>query len=507
VALIGIDVGTSEVKASLFADAGECIASASAEYQPSIPKPGFAELDPEQLWSVVTGAIRRVQAKRSTEPVRALAFSTHGESFLAVDTHGKPLTPIILNIDGRANSEMDAYAAAFTRESLYRITGLPPHPMYTLPKIAWLRKHSPDVFERAAKFLCVHDYLLSRGTGESCLDPSLASRTLGYDIVAQKWSDDLLAQCGLSSAKLSRVAAGGATIGKALPSVVTETGLPADALWVVGGHDQACTSIGAGGLRSGTIVDGTGTFECISVASQRPLSAAAAQLNLPCERHTAPDHFLSLAYSPGGIVLKWFRNQFSRDVLAQTGQGNSPYELLLAGIPEQPSGLFVFPYLFGTGTPWLDSSARGLIYGFDFGTSRETLVRAALEGVTYEMRWNMEALERLGVTADRIMAVGGGAKSGVWLQLKADIFGHEVTAVPGEAACRGAAICAGIGAKVFADFRDGVTTAVRHGAVFEPRAEAQAQYMDAFAEYKSLAKRLYGFELPATGTQTHALGS
>jgi xylulokinase len=506
VALLGIDVGTSELKAALFNEGGECLALTSAEYDARQPRAGLAELDPELLWRSVCGAVRKIVSHAPEQRVHALAFSVHGESFAGLDVKGNAVGPVILNVDGRATAEMDEFVTAFGRERLYEITGLPPHPMYTLPKIAWLRKHSPETFATVQRFVCIQDYLLFRGSGEASIDCSLASRTLGFDIEHSRWDAQLLGQAGLSESHMSQVVAGGVAVGKATATVAEQMGLPSGTVWVSGGHDQACTSIGAGGLTAGTAVDGTGTFECISVATPNRLPPAMAlRANLPCERHSAPGHFLSLAYAPGGIVLKWLRDQCGRDVVEEAHRtGGNSYDLLLAHAPEEPTGLIFLPYLFGTGTPWLDSAARGVIHGLSFGTTRESLAKAALEGVTCEMRWNLEMLQRLRVPVERVVAVGGGSKSGTWLQLKADMFGREVTAVAGEAACRGAAICAGVGSGVYPSFESAVAAAVPAGTTYEPRTAIHRRYTEIFEQYKELANRLYGYELPESGSQTHA---
>ena len=506
VALLGIDVGTSELKAALFDEKGTCVAITSAGYEIDQRDSGIAELDPEVLWRQICAAVRTIVSRTSGQPIEGIAFSVHGESFVGIDDKGQAVGSVILNLDGRAAAEMDEFVAAFGRESLYEITGLPAHPMYTLPKIAWLRKHAPKIFAAARRFVCIHDYLLARGTGEACIDFSLASRTLGFDIQRGRWHEKLLAHAGLTESQLSPAVAGGTAVGKARPAVADQMGLPNATVWVSGGHDQACTSLGAGGLAKGTAVDGTGTFECISVATTDRLPPQMAlRANLPCERHCVPEKFLSLSYAPGGIVLKWLRDQCGRDVVEEARRtGSDSYDLLLAGAPDAPTGLLFLPYLLGTGTPWLDANARGVIHGLTFGTTRDALAKAALEGVTFEMRWNLEMLERLRVPIERLVAVGGGAKSRAWLQLKADIFGREVVAVAGEAACRGAAMCAGVGSGVYKSLECAANSAVPSGCAYEPRPEMQRRYSESFEKYKQLANRIYGYELPASGSQTHA---
>lgn len=504
--LLGVDIGTSELKAALFDEKAACLAVASREYAIDHSGAGFAELNPEVLWRSVCDAVREVMSEHAHGGQSvALAFSTHGESFVAIGDDD-PVGPIVLNIDQRAAVEMDEFAGAFGQERLYEITGLPPHPMYTLAKILWMRKRQPEIFKKARRFLCIQDYLLFRGTGEAIIDFALASRTLGFDIDRGRWNGQLLRYAGIAEDQMARVASGGVAVGKLGPRAAEQMGLPQGTLCVTGGHDQACTSIGAGGLAAGTAVDGTGTFECISVATPERLPPSMAyHANIPCERHTVPNRFLSLVYSPGGITLKWLRDECGRDLAGkvQGGSGDA-YDQLLAGAPEEPTGLIFLPYLLGTGTPWIDANATGVIYGITARTTRNALARAALEGVTCEMCWNLEMLDRLRVPVKQIVAVGGGARSGVWLQLKADIFGRPVTALPGEAACRGAAMCAGIGAGIYSSFESASATVIPPGTTYEPRTTMHGRYKEVFEQYKQLAGRIYGYELPVSGSQTHA---
>lgn len=492
--LLGLDVGTSELKAAAYDACGASLAQSAVEYHASRPEPGRYELAADVLWSAVCEAIRRVTAGCG-EPVRALAISCQGESFIAVDSQGKALLPFILNLDGRAAAESADYARSIGRQRLYEITGLPPHPMYTLPKIAWIRKSLPEVFARADRFLCVHDYLVHRLAGEAIIDGSLASRTLGLDLAAGCWSPELLAHAGLSEKRLARVAQAGTPIGTVPSQLARELGLAPGALCVCGGHDQACTALGAGSTLPGSAVDGAGTFEAILLALDEPLlSPVTLAAHLPCERHLIPGRFLTIAYVPGGIMLRWLRDQCARELAAQAERsGKNPYDLLLAGVSDEPTGLLVYPYLIGTGTPWMEPSVRCSIHGLTLDTTREQMAKGALEGVCLEMRCNLEILSSLGIGVQRVCAAGGGAKSPLWLQLKADVWGCEVVTVPVEAGCLGAAICAGIGAGVYTSWEEAVAATRRFGAVYQPRPALHRQYTERFEHYKSLAGSTYGW--------------
>lgn len=497
---LALDIGSSELKAAVYDLDGRCVSAVTAEVQGSLAQGGHAELDPEQFWRSVCDAIAEI-CRPLRMPLQAAAISSQGESFLPLDRDGRALGNIILNIDSRAVAEMEEFSAAFGKSALYRQTGLPAHPMYSLPKIAWLRKNQPEIFGKAAKFVCLEDYILHRLGMEPAISSPLASRTMGLDINKNQWAEDLLEFAGIASGHFSPVAPSGTAVGEAAPAIAAELGLTPGMVWATGGHDQVCASIGAGAQGEGTVADGTGTFECFSAPLQQPLlSQTSLAANLPCERHAISGQFLTLAYGPGGIALKWLRDTCNREQAAQaSAAGKSAYELMLSEIPDLPTGLFFFPYLLGTGTPWLDSEARATIWGLTSTTTNQDLVKAALEGVCYEMRWNLEIFEDIGIHVDRILAVGGGAKSAKWLQLKADIYERPVVTVPGEASSRGAAICAGMGVNVYSNWKEAIATLVKPGPVFEPRPEKQRQYRDLFQQYKKLAQRLYGHPTSPSG--------
>ena len=490
---LALDIGSSELKAAVYDVDGRCLSSVTSEVKGVKVDGARTELDPELFWKSVCDAISRI-CRPLRVPLEAAAISSQGESFVALDRDGRAIGNIILNIDSRASEEMNEFSQAFGKSSIYQRTGLPAHPMYCLPKIAWLRKRQPEVFQKAARFVCLEDYILHRLGMEPAISSPLASRTMALDIHRNQWDEDLLAFAGVTPEQLSRVQPSGTPVGEAAAAIAKELGLTPGMVWCSGGHDQVCASIGAGAQGAGTVADGTGTYECFSAPLTRPLlSEASLAANLPCERHAIAGQFLTLAYGPGGIALKWLRDNCNRELAAKaSAAGESAYDLMLSDVPDEPTGLFFFPYFLGTGTPWLDSEARATIWGLTSATTNRELVKAALEGVCYQMRWNLDIFAETGIHVDRIAAVGGGAKSAVWLQLKADMYGRPVAAVPGEASSRGAAICAGMGVNVYSNWDEAIATIVKTGRVFDPNPVKQRQYLELFEQYKQLAGRLYG---------------
>jgi xylulokinase len=497
VALLGIDVGSTALKATLYALDGEKIAGASLEYGAAKSGGGLAA---DSLWRALADVIRRLRAAAPATAIRAAAISSHGESFVPADRAGRAIGPFTLNTAPIAEGEAAAFADHFGKAEIFRRTGLPVHSMYTLPKIAWLRANRPDIFAAADRFLCVEDYILTRLGVGSFISTSLASRTMALDLESCAWIDDYLAFAGIGKAQLATPVASGTPVGRAAPDACDELGLPHDVEWVIGGHDQGCCSLGAGGIAEGIAVDGTGTFECVSIPVRDAVpTPAALGCNFPIERHTVAPLKLTLSYIAGGVALKWFRDVASRHTLElAAARGVDPYELILADLPEEPTGILMFPHLIGTGTPWLDARARGAVVGIDAGTTYEEFAKAAIEGITLEMGWNLELQAAIGTVIGRIHAVGGGARSDRWLQMKADIFDREVVAVPGEASCAGAAMGAGVGIGAFGSHDEAVAAFVREGKVFTPRPHQVAAYRQKAAHYRDMARRLYDFVAPIT---------
>ena len=495
VALLGIDVGSTALKATLYSRDGDRIAGASLEYAKGKADDGLA---PDSLWRALAEVIRRLRRAAPTADIRAAAISSHGESFVPVDRAGRAIAPFILNTAPIAVEEAEAFAARFGKAEIFRRTGLPVHSMYTLPKIAWLKANRPEVFAAADRFLCVEDYILTRLGVGPWISASLASRTMALDLETCAWIGDYLAFTGLAPAQLAAPIASGTPIGRASPAAADELGLPHGVEWVAGGHDQGCCSLGAGGVAEGIAVDGTGTFECISIpVGDAVLTPAALGCNFPTELHTVAPLKLTLSYIAGGVALRWFRDVASRHILElATLRGVDPYDLILADLPEGPTDVLMFPHFIGTGTPWLDARARGAVVGLDAGTTYEELAKAAIEGITLEMGWNLDLQASAGIEIGRIHAVGGGSRSDRWLQMKADIFDREVTVIPGEASCAGAAMCAGVGIGIFATPAEAAAVFVREGRTFTPRPRQVAAYREKAAHYREVAGRLYGFVAP-----------
>ncbi len=499
--LMGIDVGVTGCKAVVFETDGRMAGGAYREYPLHQPRPGWAEIDAEELWSAVSTVIRDA-AGSAREPVSALSVASHGESILPLDRHGEPLGRFISAVDARAQDEADWWQAEVSRERIFQITGMPLHPLYSLPKLMWLRDHQPERYQQALWFVCVQDFVIHRLGLPPTVDFSLAARTMAFDIHRLEWSGELLELAQIDRNRMSATKPSGTIVGTIPAAVTAELGLASGAIAVTGGHDQPCGALGCGVIKAGAGMDSTGTVECVGVASRDlVLSPALLDSNLPVGPHTVSGAYFVLGYSAtGGALLRWYRDTLAdaeREKAARTGA--DVYDLLLDQADLEPSPVLILPHFVGgSGTPWMDARSKGAVVGLDFATTKGQLIKAMLDSVTYEVKQSLDAIEMAGIAVLELRAIGGGAKSEKWLQTKADIFGKPVLAMDvTEAPCLGAAILAGMASGVFPSVEDGVAAMVRTGRRFEPDARRHEAYME--------KARLFSQLYPALATLNHKL--
>ncbi len=493
--LLGLDIGISGCKAVAFALTGESLAQAYREYPLHQPQPGWMELDPDVVWQAVSEVIGIVAAATASDPVTALSVATHGESVVPVDAAGRPLRRFITAIDTRAAEQARWWGEQLGRERLFAITGMPLHPMYTVNKLMWLRAHEPEVFAAASRFLCMQDFVFHQLGLPPAMDYSLAARTMAFDVNRLTWSEEILGLARLDSERLSRPLPSGSPVGVIPADKAATIGLPAGVLAVTGGHDQPAGALGCGAVAAGIAMDSTGTVECVGVASQElVLDPTLLASNLPVAPHTAPGMVMVLGYtSTGGALLRWYRDTFGRAEAAEAAaSGRSVYDLLLDEATPGPSPVLILPHFVGSGTPWSDPASKGAILGLDLSTTRGQILKAIPDSVSYEIKLSLDAMQAAGIAVRELRAFGGGARSPLWLQTKADIYGAPVLAMDvAEAPCLGVAILAGLASGAFDSVLQGVDQMVRVGQRYEPDAALHARYMEkyqVFAEvYPALA--------------------
>jgi len=488
--LLGVDVGTTGTKAVAFNLDGEVVASAYREYPLLSPRPGWSELDVRQVTEAIRETIREVAAHTDHDPIRAISVSCQGEAAVPVSKDGEVLYNTPISFDGRTEGMARWWAEHMSPEEVFRITGMPLHPMHTILKVLWIREHEPDVFRRVWKFLCYEEYVFFLLGLEPTTDYSLAARTMAFDIQGKRWSERMLEVAGLTEDIFPKVVPSGTVVGVVPDKKAEEFGLPRGVVAVTGGHDQPCNALGSGVVGEGLAAYGVGTVECITPAFREvrhPEKLLAN--NFAYYPHVAPGLSVAIAFNfTGGSLLRWYRDTFGEKEREDAERlGKDPYDLILSDLPEGPTGLLVLPHFTMSGTPHFDVKTKGAILGLTLSTSRKEFVKALLEGVTWEMRLNLELLGEAGVSVQELRLTGGGAKSRVWSQIKADILGRPISTLwVSEATSLGTAILAGVAIGEYSSVEEAVEHLVRVRETFEPDPERHRRYTERFALYRKL---------------------
>lgn len=483
---LGIDIGGTGCKCVAFDDAGVQRAMSYREYP---AKPGEVDLDAlvlrECVFFVISDCVKKLDDPAA---VAAITVSSFGESFVPVDCNGQPLSNILLYF---ANTESEAFSRlvdSIGAERFMRITCVLPDASYSLAKMLYTLRTAP---RPVWKFLFIASYLCFCLSGQTVADHSLACRSILFDVRRLCWSQELTAACGIDPATLPAVVPTGTCIGTLLPSVAAELGLHEQVKVVIGSHDQIVNALGCGVARPGEAVDTTGTVECICpLFSSIPDTLDFERENFACVPYLDGRGYVTYAYNiSGGAVVRWYRDSLAFYLKETAKQrGCSVYDLLNETCPPEPTGLIVLPFLQGMGgTPDVLTGARGTIYGLTMHTTPAELYRAILEGLTFEMRYNLEKLARYDIRPTRLFAAGGGARSSVWRQIKADILG--TTLLPTLAQEAGALGSAILGLAAATGEQDATALAarfVRYGQSVTPDAQRHAYYQQQYQLYKEL---------------------
>ncbi len=495
--IIGLDIGTTGCKAIVFDQNGNILGQSTREYTILTPQPKWAEQDAENVWRLAWLSLKEALSAARNDPPVALAISCQGEAVIPVDGDGQALGPAILGMDTRTEAENTWLAERFGAEALFNRTGMVLHTVNTLPKLLWLQHHEPELWAQANQFLLYEDFFLRRLGGQAVISHCLASRSQMYDLATGNWANDILTECNIDQTRLAELApAGGGVVGKLRPELAQELGLENELLLVSGGHDQACAALGSGVIKNGLAMVSTDAAEVVEVAMDAPaLDKSLREGNISIYRHVVPGLYLAMTLNhSGGLSLRWYRDTFGRWEQEQAGKtGQDAYDLLLADAPAGPTNLFVLPHFAGSGTPLFDTSSRGAILGLTFATTQSTVTKALLEGLTFELRSNLDLLNKAGVAINKLHAVGGGARSPLWLQLKTDICQIPLR-VPQvtEAACLGAALLAGAAAGVYPDLE----TAVAETVHFPHRIEPDSKNLVAYDKRYQLYQQVYPSLIP-----------
>ncbi len=479
---LGLDVGTSGVKALLVDAAGDLVASATTPLTLRTPHPGWAEQDPESWWEACLAATRQVLEPATRVAAVGISGQMHSSVFL--DRNGVVTHPALLWCDGRTTLECREITERAGGEARLRDwVSNPALEGFTLPKVLWLRRHAPAAFARTAAVLLPKDFVRLRLTGTLATEPSDASGTLMYDPAHRRWSREIMDAVGLPVSLLPDVGESAEVLGRVTPHGAALSGIAAGTPVVGGGADNACGAAGVGAIAPGDAVTSWGTSGTLLTPTAQPFVDPGLRAHTFC--HVGPGiwYLMGVVLSAGG-AFAWYRDRFARD-LADRDDGDERLTNEAAGVPAGAAGATFLPYLQGERTPHRDATLRGAFLGLSLAHSRAHLTRAVLEGVAFALRDSLSILEQLGLSPESLLFTGGGARSPFVRQLLADVFGLPVTTVNREEGpAYGAALLAAVGAGAFSSLADAARRTLVRAPLLAPDPAAHAEYQRLYARFR-----------------------
>ena len=486
--LLGIDVGTGGTRAVLLDEAGRVLGAATAEHAAmSCPKAGWAEQEPQDWWRAACLAIRECMAKAGARGTEVTGIGVTGQmhGLVLLDARGEVLRPSILWCDQRTAEQCRAITERVGARRLIELTANPALTGFTLPKILWVREHEPDIWSRTRAVLLPKDYVRYRMTGGFATDVADASGTLLFDVVNRRWSGAMLESFGVMVELLPKVFESPEITGWVSKDGAIATGLCEGTPVAAGGGDQSAGALAMGVVRPGEVSATIGTSGVAFAATSRPVLEPEGRIHTFC--HAVPGRWHVMGVTQGaGLSLRWFREQFGA---GKNGRVQSYDELAAeaATVPAGADGLLWTPYLMGERTPHLDPHARGALVGLTARHTRAHVIRAILEGVAFSLRDTLAIFRGLNLPVKSIRLGGGGARSPVWQQVQADIYGMPVDlAGVDEGPAYGAGLLAGVGTDVWRSLDAACEKAVQVAKRIEPVARTVELMNQRYEEYRKI---------------------
>ena len=453
--LLGLDIGTTNCKAVVYTADGVSVAQARAATPTHTPQPGWAEYEPDELWAVIAGIVREALAG-GTWPIAGLSVASMAEAGVLLDADGQPCSPMISWYDTRTLAEQRWWLEEYGGRRVFDITGLTPQPILSLCKLMWLKRHRPDSLTRARVWLNIADWVVYRLTGAQATPPSLAARTMAYDLARRTWSTELLDAAGIPRHIMPPIVPSGQVVGHVTAEAAAQTGLPEGTPVVTAGHDHLVGAFGVGVTEPGHLLNSMGTAEALVMPLLAPaLNDLTFQSRANIGAHTARDrYYANVGLHAHGATLDWLRALLVPDL--PLADGFAQVNALGSSAPPGSRGAVFQPHLRGISRPIYDPLSRGAFVGLSFQTGRAEMARAVVEGMAFAWRLALESLEQAtGLRVEDITVIGGGARNPLWLRVKADITQRTLHVLEvEEAVAWGAAALAGVGVGIFRDAAD-----------------------------------------------------
>lgn len=487
---LGIDVGTGGTRAVVIDPDGKILASATSEHIPfASPHTGWAEQDPEDWWRATIDVVRQVLSKTSADEIKAVGLSGQMHGSVLLDQSDEVLRPAIIWCDQRTDDQCKSLTETIGADRLIEMTCNPALTGFTLPKMLWVRDCESESWRRLRTVLLPKDYVRMRLSGDRATDVADASGTLLFDVKARKWSNEMLSAVEIDERLLPRVYESPEVTGSVSKAGAEATGLRAGTPIVAGAGDQAAGAVGMGIVRPGTASSTIGTSGVVFAATDEPKLDPKGRVHTFC--HAVPGRWHLMGVTQGaGLSLRWFRDQFG----AIGDDGCDSYDRLTkeaSSVSSGSDGLMWTPYLMGERTPHLDPFARAALVGLTASHTRAHIVRAMLEGVVFSLRDTFEIFSEIDLQVEEIRLGGGGARSSLWRQIQADIYGQSVNSVAAEeGAAFGAALLAGVGVGIWSSIDAACDAVVRISDHVEPSPESVRILAEQYERFKQIYSAL-----------------
>lgn len=482
--IAGLDIGTTGCKLSVFNENGKYLDRVYQDY-PLKRSNNEHEINVEVIWDKI---IEIIQAMTRKYPdIMGIGVASFGETFVLTDNDGKPLHHAMLYTDPRGREECEELSQKIGNTRISAITGVKPHEMYSISKLMWMKKNKPDIYGRAEYAFLIADYVVYRLTGNAQTDYSLASRTMAFNITSLNWSNEILLTAGIKKELLPKPVPSGTSAGRILPKLSELTGLNKETIIVSIGHDQLAATVGAGVFDSREAAEGAGTVECIiPVYDKLPNLKTLYEGGYAVVPYVIPGKYIAYAFSyTGGALIQWCVDTLAKKEKELAKNEGISVNELLEGDYEDPTGILVLPHFAGAATPYMDIGSKGAILGLTTSSTVRDIYKACMEGVVYEMQINMEQLRKSGIHFEMMHATGGGAKSQVWMQMKADVLNIPITALEtGDAGTVGSAMLTGVAVGCFENLEKAKVCMVEKQQVYKPNMEMHKKYMKIYERYK-----------------------
>lgn len=480
---LGLDIGTGGSRAVLIDRGGKLLASATAEHANFVsPRIGWAEQSPDDWWRASCRAIREAIAVAKIEPdaIEAVSFSGQMHGSVLLDEADKVLRPALLWCDQRTTKQVAEITEKAGAIRLLELVSNPAVTGFTLPKLLWVRQNEPGIWERVRSVLLPKDYIRLRMSGDKASDVTDSSGTLMFDVRNRKWSDEILKTFDIDKGILPAVYESIEITGTVSQTGSEATGLRAGTPVIAGAGDNAAAAIGSGIVSPGSMSVTIGTSGVVFIVTDEPKLDLKGRTHSLC--HAIPDrwHMTGVTLA-AGQSLKWFRDNFA------SGSSYDEITREAENVDAGSDGAIWLPYLMGERTPHLDANARAAFIGLTASHTKAQLIRAVMEGVAFSLRESIDIFRGLGAMIDTIRVGGGGARSALWRQIQADVYGQTVETIRAdEGAAFGAAILAGVGVEAWDSVDQACEEAIRIDEKIEPNDASQARLERNYDAYKLL---------------------